>query len=63
MFLKDEFIKIEQSKEVRNAVAGLLNKYRVVQEISTLRRNPHEVRECPMDISGLWIYKGFQLNL
>ena len=33
LFLKDEFIKIEQSKEVRNAVAGLLNKYKVVQEI------------------------------
>lgn len=33
LFLKDEFIKIEQSKEVRNAVVGLLNKYKVVQEI------------------------------
>lgn len=33
LFLKDEFIKIELSKGVRNAVAGLLNKYKVVLEI------------------------------
>lgn len=26
-------------------------------------RNPHEVRECPMDISGLWIYMGLLSQL
>ena len=33
LFLKHEFLKIEQSKGVRNAVVGLLNKYKVILEI------------------------------
>lgn len=33
LFLKHEFLKIEQSKGVRNAVVGLLNKHKVVLEI------------------------------